>query len=372
MTEPRKLAKAIAIHSIGMVSPWGVGAAQTLSTLGAGEARPAQLPPADSKETWPQAGAHWLPDFDARTYLGPKGVSYLNRMTQMAIIACAEALRGGPPLDADAKLQTGVVLGSRGGSMETIAEFVRSTYVGLPHMVSPMQFPNATMNGPAGQCAIWHHLGSVNGTVCAGDLTGLAALHYGSRMLRLGHAQGLLVGSVEEYAAFNAWAHQADPSTRALPFTEAAVMFGLGAKPDEGDPLAHLLGTRMRHLHAGGAKVEAVRQGLRAEIEALLAGAGCRASDLAWAKVGRWAGEAAAKAQSLALGDVAPGVAEQLQQLEPLPAQAIGHAHGAAVSLDLAIALAMAPVGLGLLTAVGETGQIGAVLVRTNRAFATQ
>jgi 3-oxoacyl-[acyl-carrier-protein] synthase II len=369
MTSTRELAKAIAIHSIGVVSPWGVGAAQTLSTLRAGEARPAQLPPTGSKEPWPQAGAHWLPDFDARTHMGPKGVSYLNRMTQMAIIACAEALRGGPPLDADGKLQTGVVLGSRGGSMETIAEFVRSTYVGLPHMVSPMQFPNATMNGPAGQCAIWHSLGNVNGTVCAGDLTGLAALHYGSRMLRLGHAQGLLVGSVEDYGCFNAWAHQARPSSPALPFTEAAVMFGLRAQPDEGDPPAHLLGTRMRHLHAAGAGVEGLRQGLRVEIEALLAGAGCPASDLAWAKVGRWAGEPATRAQTLALGDVAPQVDEQFRHVEPLPANAIGHAHGAAVSLDLAIALLMAPVGLGLLTAVGETGQIGAVLVRKNRAF---
>jgi hypothetical protein len=108
---------------------------------------------------------------------------------------------------------------------------------------------------------------------------------------------------------------------------------------------------------------------LRAEIEALLAGAGCPASDLAWAKVGRWAGEPATRAQTLALGDVAPHVDEQLRHVEPFPANAIGHAHGAAVSLDLAIALLMAPVGLGLLTAVGETGQIGAVLVRKNRAF---
>ncbi|MCW5667472.1 MAG: hypothetical protein KIT35_26860 [Piscinibacter sp.] len=354
----------LALLGFGVVSPFGIGVRAFAAQLRAGRfAAPAQ-PPAEPGR-WPEAAAYWLRDFDAPALLGGKGVATMNRMTHLALLACGEALALRTPRDDTQRRRSGVVLGSRGGSMQSIADFVRSTYVGLPHMVSPMQFPNATMNGPAGHCAIWHGLEGLNASVCADELSGLAALHYAARMLRQGRADHLLAGAVEEFAPYNAWAHEAGRAADGRPYAEAAVMFALATEAD--DAPAQLLATRLRHLPAGPDGSTDLAAGLQREIEALLEDAGCRPADLAWALGGAWSGTAALAAQQAAFEAVQPGLAGAARRLTAQSPGAFCHSHGAATALDLATALLAAPSGLGVLTAVGEGGQVGAVLVRKLR-----
>jgi 3-oxoacyl-[acyl-carrier-protein] synthase II len=368
MVRPRP---PLAMVGLGVVSPFGHSADALADCLRAGRCGMPSPPPRNA-ERWPDAAAHWMHDFDAQASLGGKGISTTNRMTHLALLACREALAAQAPLDGRELQRSGIVLGSRGGSMQSIAEFVRSTYMGLPHMVSPMQFPNATMNGPAGHCAIRYGLQGVNTTICAGDLTGVAALQYAARMLRRGHADRLLAGAVEEYAPYNAWAHEADRTDHGLPYGEAAVMFSLAADTEAHDAPMHLLGARLGHAPGGRCDLPSLAEALRAEIEALLLEGGCRASDLAWAHASTWSGTAAVIAQHAALDGLQPGLADSARQLAPACPGAICHAHAAAAALDLAALLIHAPAGLGVLTAVGEGRQIGAVLVRKRRAFEVQ
>lgn len=361
----------IAIHGVGVVSPQGMSLAELAhAARTSGSCRsPHAAPPARNGDDWPEAMAHWNHDFQGLVNSEKKGVAALDRMTQLSIVASGDALQTMPPGDETARRSTGLILGSRAGSTASSSEFLRSTYKGLPHRVSPIQFPNTSMNCVAGQTAIWYGLTGMNATVCAGDSTGLAALHYTSRLLRLGHAKRLLAGAVEEYAPFNAWAHQAEQYGEALPFTEAAVVFALSCLPARernGElPLAQLLGTRVHRPFGLGN--ETLEIGLGRQIALLLESAGCHPSDLSWFHPARWAGSGAVNAQQSALEKLAGADATKIECLEPLAPAAVGHAHGAAVMLDLALALACAPLGVGLLTCVGEAGQVGCLLVRKNQ-----
>jgi 3-oxoacyl-[acyl-carrier-protein] synthase II len=357
------------IRSVGVVSPLGIGFDAFASAL-QGDRSPLepQAPAAAVCGTtpWPDQPGHWRVDFDARVCLGDKGVATLDRSTQMSILACKEALhRSGLADDPAERARTGVVLGTSAGSLRSIADFVRSTYTPRPHMVSPMQFPNTVMNCAAGQCAIWHGLRGVNSTVCAGDLSGLAALQYAGRMLRLGHTSRLLVGSVEEYCDFMAWSHQAMHEGSSAPFGEGVAMFTLEHTVAANDALAELVGVRLRTASRAAGNAAALAEALAKEVDTLLAQSRATACELRW-----WAGHAAdceeahspeRLAVSAILGDVSPN----LTVVPPRVAQRSGRTYSASVSLQLAGALALAPQGLGLLTAMSEQGQVGCALIRT-------
>lgn len=357
----------LSIRSVGVVSPLGVGFEAFASALRSDRLPEPQTPAAAVCGTapWPLQRGHWRADFDVRAHLGNKGVSTLDRSTQMSIVACKEALRQCGILDDQAeRARTGVVLGSTAGSLRSIADFVRSTYTPRPHMVSPMQFPNTVMNCAAGQCAIWHGLHGVNSTVCAGDLSGLAALRYAARMLHLGHAERLLAGSVEEYCDFMAWSHQATHAGLPRPFGEGAAVFALEAVPAAGDALAELVAIRLRTAPRAAGNAQALATVLAEEIRALLAEAALAVGDLRW-----WAGHApdcedAHSLERQALHALGADALGDLAIVPPRAVQRSGHSYGAAVSLQLAGALALAPQGLGLLTAVSEQGQVGCGVIR--------
>lgn len=371
---------ALTIRAIGVVSPIGVGfeafSAALRAPAGPGSATGVEGVPYNHV-AWPEAPAHWLADFDARQWLGSKGVSALNRSTQMAVVACQLALQSDMAAD-DAASQarrraTGVVLGSMSGGMRSIADFVRSTYTDTPHMVSPMQFPNSVMNCSAGQCAIWHGLKGVNSTVCAGELSGLAALQYASRMLRTGHADRVLAGAVEEYSDFGAWYHEGT-AERGTAVGEGAAVFALERQDDTADascgstqpePVGELLAVRVRIVPppVGRRDVdpEALVQALSAEIGRALQQAGLDAASLTW-WAPRHASGPLAELEAAARRRV--HISDAVITVPPTVQMRCGDSHAASESLRLAGALALAPAGLGLLVALTAEGQVGCALVR--------
>lgn len=357
----------IAIHGVGLASPHGSSLPSLARNLREGhlaDLRPP--PPAREGNAWPHAKAFWLDRFEGANAAGVKGLAALDRLTQLVIVASMDALASFPAADEETRRATGIVVGTRAGSTGSSADFLQATYKGLPHKVSPIQFPSTAMNCAAGQLAIWHGLTGMNATVCGGDATGLVALHYAARLLRQGHARQLLVAAAEEYTPFNAWAHRAAAPDPSIPFTEAAVTLALSLTDGSAQgtpPFADLLGTSLGQSYAAPADLELERC-LSARIDAVLQAAGCRASDLCWFQPASWAGAAALDAQWQALARI--GAGGHVARPEPVPGAPLGHAHGAAVALDLAAALACAPLGVGLVTAVGEAGQVGCALVGKN------
>jgi 3-oxoacyl-[acyl-carrier-protein] synthase II len=215
------------IVGASVLSPLGVGWQEFVDRfLGGQTGRPL---PATGGSAAPRVG-YALDGFEPARMLGSKGTRTLDRMTLMVIATTGMVLDEHQHTFGDKRNTIGLVLGTSTGSIASITDFTRDTFLqGKPYFVNPAAFPNTVMNGAAGHTAIWHKLRGLNSTVSGGQLTGLAALRYATRMIRRGYAGTLLVGCVEELSAPVAWAaHQLrrghDPGSEP-PLGEGCVVF---------------------------------------------------------------------------------------------------------------------------------------------------
>lgn len=188
-----------------------------------------------------------VPDFDIRAVLGRKNTRSMDRITALAVCTVGRLLEG-ERIDED----TGLVLGTSTGSVQSMMDFTRDSFVQhKPYLVDPARFPNAIMNRAAGQSAIWHGLRGPNATVAGGQVAGLFALRYAERLHRYGHASSVLCGAVEELSPQRAWLerHRKD-RTGSLPLGEGCAVFRLESAEDAGAHgrrvLARLVATAFR------------------------------------------------------------------------------------------------------------------------------
>lgn len=359
----------IAIRGVGLVSPIGVGFDAFRQSLASGDAWLVDSTNASfAGKNLPNDPAAVVENFDVRHYLGSKGVSAFDRTTQLSVVACGQALEHaglslGDEQDA-IRRGVGVVVGTAGGSLKSISDFVHSTYdANPPYMISAMQFPNTVMNCAASQCAIWHRLRGVNSTVCAGRLSGLSALQYASRMLRLRHAHTLVAGAVEEYCDFTAWGKAAFADDSQAPLGEGAALFVLSLPEEHVPSLAQLLSVRI----ASGPCLDQDPAGFahryQACIQHALAQAGVQGEDIAW-----WSAQLSGP-QALDEAEQAGVNACLGHALEPIAvARQMGQSYSAGASFQLAALLATAPSGLGIVTALSAQGQLGCAVVRMAQA----
>ena len=176
-------------------------------------------------------------DFNPQPWLGNKGIRVLDRTARLLCVAAQMALAGvarraAEPSEAD--VNTGLVCGTMFGSLHSIAAFDWSGLEDGVNLVNPMDFPNTVISSAAGQAAIKFKLGGINSTICAAQASGLYAIHYATEFLRMGRAELLLAGGVEElspesYLGFrkNGWL----TDSGAAPFSERAngMVLGEGA-----------------------------------------------------------------------------------------------------------------------------------------------
>ncbi len=233
------------------LSPFGVGRESFVDGLCGG--RSGQLP--DPDPVGPPPAGYPVADFEPARLLAGRSIRTLDRMTLMVIATSGMLLDGDDggddrgPDAAPERGSVGLVLGTSTGSLASITEFLKDTFVrDKPYFVDPAAFPNTVMNGPAGRTAIWHGLRGLNSTISGGHATGLEALRYAARMIRRGYADTLVVGSVEELSSPVGWAASELRPGASTPLGEGCVMFllrggaaGNGGAKGGGAPLAELV-----------------------------------------------------------------------------------------------------------------------------------
>ncbi len=187
------------------VSPYGLGREAFAEGIRARAATAVKLDP----EQWhvPLDEACLVPDFDVREVLGKKGTSKMDRLTGLALATTARLLYdadGVKTVETDDR--TGFVLGTAMGSVQSMVDFTRDSLVNeRPFYVDAGRMPNGVLNCAAGRCAIWHDLKGPNTTLAGGRISGLLALNYARRLLRLGRASQYICGSAEEFTPVHAW-----------------------------------------------------------------------------------------------------------------------------------------------------------------------
>jgi len=140
-----------------------------------------------------------IADFDAVAYLGKKGLRDLDRSTRLVCSAARLALDdSGLIVSENSSRAVGVAIGTTFGSLHSIAQFDRSGLLEGPRFVNPSHFPNTVINSPASQVSIRFAIRGFNTTLSTGFCAALDALSYAADFIRLGRADAVLAGGVEE------------------------------------------------------------------------------------------------------------------------------------------------------------------------------
>lgn len=347
------------------LSPFGVGRQSFVNGLCAGES--GRLPDADP--SGPPPSGYPVADFEPARLLAGKSIRTLDRMTLMVITTSGMLLDQDTVAAAPDRGSVGLVLGTSTGSLASITDFLKDTFVrDKPYFVDPAAFPNTVMNGPAGRTAIWHGLRGLNSTISGGHATGLDALRYAARMIRRGYAETLVVGSVEELSAPVGWAADELRAGAATPLGEGCVMFLLRGGDGAGEPLAELVDFEFGTV-AWDADVDTRAARLADTIRALLTRTGIDPAKLWLVSLAQSGdGELDAAEQSgvdRGLGTAGAGVRRVAVS------QQVGNSFSALGGFQVAGVLAMAerePDGANrpsLVTTLGADGAVGCAVIRT-------
>lgn len=246
----------LAVSGWSAVSPFGIGAREFLDGIASGRMglrRPSGEGPAPRAE---REGR--VPGFEIRDLLGRKNTRAMDRLTGLTVVTAGRLLEseGASGKAADAE-STGLVLGTSTGSVQSMMDFTRDSFTqAKPYLVDPACFPNAVMNCPAGQTAIWYGLRGPNTTISGGQAAALAAFGYAARLHRYGRVKSALCGAAEELSTQRAWLESRllDDHASAPPLGEGCAIFRL--EPPETAaaggrrPLAYLLATAFRVSHS--------------------------------------------------------------------------------------------------------------------------
>lgn len=219
-----------AITGVGLVSPLGVGYAAFERALAAWAAEPRDLfhghaTLLDPSKVFAPVTAECL-EFDAKQYLGDKGLRNFDRLTKLLIVCGKLALEDAGLKQAGkhrlAPDRIGLCSATAYGSLEAITEAVQVTELEDPRFLNPNRFPNTVINAAAGYVSIWEGLQAPNVTVVDGNCGSLDTVLSGQTHLENDRADAFLVGGGEAlsealYAAFRKLEVLADADRRFAP-----------------------------------------------------------------------------------------------------------------------------------------------------------
>ncbi len=147
-----------------------------------------------------------ISDFDAKVFLGKKGIRHIDR-TSLLVSSAAKLVMDDAKITHEiySEDELGIVIGSTYGSIGSISAFDLEGLEEGPTFVNPMDFPNTVLNAPASRVSIFCNATGLNSTISTGTASGLDALIYASDFLRLGRGKAVLAGGVHGLTADIFW-----------------------------------------------------------------------------------------------------------------------------------------------------------------------
>jgi len=192
------MGREVVVTGVGVLSPIGIGRESFTEGLLMGRTGFGDITLFDAAPYAVRAAGE-IKDFDPVRFLGKKGLRTLDRSTRLLSAAALLALEdAGLTVREEDSYCTGVAVGATFGSLHSIAQFDREGITEGPRFVNPSFFPNTVINSPASQVSIRLGIRGFNTTVSTGFCSGLDALSYAADFIRMGRADAVLAGSVEE------------------------------------------------------------------------------------------------------------------------------------------------------------------------------
>ncbi len=236
----------VAITGLGVVAPHGRGATALLEGLVAGRSRIRRLDPellSPDGEARLQSPIGAVAEFDPGAHFDPARQRMLDRVTQLALIAAADAVADAR-LDfaLEARERCGVCAGTGIGGAATTEEGYRTIYGQRSDRVKPYSVLAAMNNAPASWIGIEYALSGPNLTFSTACSSSAVAIGEAGRRIRHGEADVMLAGGAEApltFGVLRAWEalrtvatmDPRDPSTSCRPFSRnrSGLVLGEGA-----------------------------------------------------------------------------------------------------------------------------------------------
>lgn len=172
--------RRVAVTGLGVVAPCGTG----IKAFWAGLLGPAP------------EGERRIPDFDATGIYSPKDLRRVDRFTQLAAVAAAEAITDAGDLHADPD-RTGVIVGTGIGGLETFETQMRVLIDKGARRVSPFLVPMLMGNRAAADISMRYGLrGPCEATVTA-CAAGTHSIGNAARLIATGRCDVVVAGSAE-------------------------------------------------------------------------------------------------------------------------------------------------------------------------------
>ncbi|MEM9844954.1 MAG: beta-ketoacyl synthase N-terminal-like domain-containing protein, partial [Pseudomonadota bacterium] len=262
--------RRVVVTGLGLVTPLASGVDESWARLLAGQSGagtitrfdPANVATKYACEVPLGDGADGT--FDANLYMEPKERRKVDDFILYGLAAAEQAVRDADwlPEDEDAKLRTGVLMGSGIGGLRSIEEttlIIRDRGV---RRVSPFFIPGALINLISGQVSIRYGFKGPNHAVVTACSTGAHAIGDASRLIMYGDADVMVAGGAEAaiceigIAGFNACKalstkRAGDPQAASRPYDADRDGFVMG----EGAGVVVL--EEYEHAKARGAKIYA-------------------------------------------------------------------------------------------------------------------
>ncbi|HEV8582777.1 MAG TPA: beta-ketoacyl-ACP synthase II [Thermoanaerobaculia bacterium] len=219
-TESRR----VAVTGVGLVSPLGVGTAETWQALLEGRSGIGPITRFDAT-AYPSRIAGEVKGFNPLDYVDKKDVKKSDTFIHYALAASRFALEdSGLKIDEANADRVGVVIGSGIGGLPLIESMHKTLLEKGPDRVSPFFIPGLIVNMAAGQVSIHYGAKGPNTSPATACTTGLHAIGDAFRFIQAGEADAMIAGgaeavitplSVAGFCASRAMSHRNDEPEKA-------------------------------------------------------------------------------------------------------------------------------------------------------------
>jgi 3-oxoacyl-(acyl-carrier-protein) synthase len=199
--------RRVAVTGLGVVSPLGIGAATFFSGLVQGHSGVARLP----DEVHPRLQCRVVAPavFDGLAHFGPARLRMLDRVSQFALVAAAEAIGdAGALFETGDRETTGVFVGTGMGGAQTTDEGYKSFYAEHSDRVKPFSVLLAMNNAAAAWIAIDHQLLGPNLTYSSACSSSAVAIGEAWKRIASGELDVAIAGGSEApltFGTLKAW-----------------------------------------------------------------------------------------------------------------------------------------------------------------------
>jgi nodulation protein E len=196
------MAHRVVITGQGAVSALGMTADDVVTAMLNGECAITQMEFADVDRLSVQIGAQ-IKGFDPNTRFTRSEQALYDPFTQYALIAAGEAMaQSGLVLDEELSLQTGVVLGSAGGGLQTQDQNYKTVYEDGKNRVHPFVVPRLMMNAASSHVSMTFGAKGPCFTVSTACASSNHAMGQAFNMVRSGMAKAMLTGGSDSMLCF--------------------------------------------------------------------------------------------------------------------------------------------------------------------------